>query len=95
MRKDEDIQALEVKLDRLRCDLAATNMVLAAFMGALPSDQRQTVLQSLAQLSAMKAETFDQIPTPAAQAAARQMMEAEDRLYQSLQGLHRMRPAGT
>jgi len=90
---NEDIQRLAEKLDRLRCDLSATNSALTAVMCALPADQREQALKGLAQLSAMKADTYAQLPTPAAQAAAQQMTQAEDRLYQMLQGAHRMRLA--
>lgn len=87
----DDIQRLADKLDRLRCDLSATNSALMALMSALPAAQREAMLQGLAQLSVLKGETVEQLPTPAAQTAARQMLEAEDRLYQALQGAHRLR----
>lgn len=93
MNMEEKLNALADKLDRLRCDLSATNSALAAVMTALPAEAREQALKSLAELSVMKSETVDQLPTPAAQAAARQLLAAENRVYQLLQGTHRMRQA--
>ena len=83
---NEDIQRLTEKLDRLRCDLSATNQALGAMAAAMPPEQLQDVLTKMAKASAAKQATFEQIPMPAMRAALQQMLEAEERLYQMLQG---------
>ena len=90
---NEELQRIADKLDRLRADLSATNSALAAVMTVLPADLREAALTHLASLSALKSSTFEQIPTPEARAGARLFLEAEDRVYQLLQGAHRMQAA--
>jgi hypothetical protein len=83
---NDDTPSLDDKIDRLRLDLMATNQALMAIAAAMPPKQLQSVLTMLAKASARKQETFERIPLPALQAALLQQREAEDRLYQGLQG---------
>lgn len=82
----QDIEDLKAKLDRLRADLAATNLALAAIASALTPEQHQHVLTTMAKASAEKQAAFEQIPTPAMQAGTALFQEAEQRAYQLLQG---------
>lgn len=81
------IQELAEKLDRLRADLSATNLALAATTTVLTKEQRQDLLRSFAQASAQKQSFFDQLPMQEAEAraAGRLFQQAEDRVYQLLQ----------
>lgn len=81
-----DMQRLTEKLDRQRADLAATNLALVAITAALTPNQRQHALNTMAKASAEKQATFEQIPTPAMQAATQLFQEAEQRVYALLQG---------
>lgn len=85
---ETSIKDLAEKLDRLRADLAATNLALAATTTALTQEQRQDVLQALARASAKKQAFFDQLPMSEeeARSAVRLFQEAEGRVYQLLQG---------
>jgi NADP-dependent 3-hydroxy acid dehydrogenase YdfG len=79
---------LAEKLDRLRADLAATNLALAATTTVLTQAQRQDVLQALARASAKKQAFVDQLPISeeAARSAIQLFQEAEGRVHQLLQG---------
>ncbi|MBS3998228.1 MAG: hypothetical protein KGZ67_13025 [Hydrogenophaga sp.] len=87
---NEDMQRLRESMDRLRCDLSATNQALCAMAAAMPPEQLQDVLTKMAKASAAKQATFEQIPTPTMRAAVKQMLESEDRLYQLLQGASKL-----
>lgn len=87
---NEDIKTLSEKLDRLRCDLSASNQALCAMAAAMPPEQLQDVLTKMAMASARKQATFEQIPVPAMKAALQQLLEAEDRVYQALQGASKL-----
>lgn len=82
---NEDMQRLKNSVDQLRYDLSAAKQALCAMAAAMPPEQLQSVLAKMARMSAEKQSTFEQIPTPTMQAALQQMLEAEDRLYESLQ----------
>lgn len=90
MSKNDEINA---RLDRLRADLAATNLAQAALMQTLPAAHREAWLKALAGLSALKADGGAPPPTPAMRTALRLAQEAEDRVYQGLQGAHRVQQA--
>lgn len=85
--KEDDTDA---RLARLRADLMATNTALLALMQTLPAPQRQAWLDQMAALSAQKADGVGSAPIPAMQAAMQQVQAAEQRLWQALQGAHRM-----
>lgn len=82
---NEDIQRLTEKLDRLRMDLSAATSALAAMAANMPPAQLQRVLTTMARESAEKQRLYAQAATPAAQQAATQAQEAEERMYQRLQ----------
>lgn len=81
----DELKAITEKLDRLRIDLAATNMAVAAISTVLTPEQRKLVLARYARASAEKQHFFEQLPSPTAQAAMPLVQEAEDRIYRMLQ----------
>lgn len=82
----QDIARLTEKLDRQRADLAATNLALIAIASVLTPEQRQDVLTTMARASAEKQATFERIPTAAMQEGTVRFQEAEQRVFQLLQG---------
>jgi hypothetical protein len=83
---NEDMKLITETLDRLRSDLSATNLALSAMAAAMPPEQLKDVLTKMAKASALKEATYEQTPVPAMKAVLKQHLEAEDRLYQALQG---------
>lgn len=82
----DDIASLMEKLDRLRADLAATNLALAAIASALSPEQLQHAMTTMAKASAEKQATFERIPTPAMRGATKLFQEAEQRVFAMLRG---------
>ena len=86
-----DIQELREITDRLRCDLSATWLALAATQTVLTPEQRQAVLTEFSRQSAQKQELYD-APRSSPEAQARvqyylaQMQASEERVYEVLQG---------
>lgn len=78
---------LSEKIDRLRADLAATNIALAATVTVLTPEQHQEVLQAMAQASVKKQAFFEKIPISEAKIREAEQLfrQAEDRIYQFLQ----------
>lgn len=87
---NEEIKTLSEKIDRLRLDVMATNQALCAMAAAMPPEQLQDVLTKMAKASAQKQATFEQIPVPAMRAVLKQQLEAEERVYQALQGASKL-----
>jgi hypothetical protein len=69
----------------------ATNSALLAVMTSMPTVQQQQALKAFAQLTVMKEQTFEQLPSQEAKAALREVVASEERLYQAMQGAHAMR----
>lgn len=93
-----DIQELREITDRLRADLSATWLALAAMQSVLTPEQQQTVKAAMATGSAKKQALYDAPrSTPQAQAIVehyrQQMQAAEERLYEVLQGAWLQPPA--
>lgn len=89
MKQDraKQIDNLTERGRRLRADLTATNLALTALMGALPQEQRQRWLASLAQLSAAQEQTAEQSGNTELIAL---LQPAVQRMYTALEGAHKM-----
>lgn len=85
---NDSIKQLTERVDRLRADLAATNLALAATATVLTPEQRQQVLQAIAKASAQRQATYEQIPIAEEKlrSAVQLFQEAEGRIYGYLQG---------
>lgn len=81
---EKELEAINASLDRLRHELAATNLALCSTWHQLEPEQRQSALTMMATASAHKQALFEQIPTETAQAAVQQMQQAEERMHQML-----------
>ena len=85
------LAALHASGQKMRADLMATNMALQCVMTAMPPEQQRQALVALAELSVMQEQFAAKLPTPQERAAARPVLEAVERVYQGLQGAHKMR----
>lgn len=83
------IENLTERATVLRVDLMATNLALSALMGALPSDQRRRWLACFAQLTAAQEQTAEQSGNTE---AITLLQPAVQRMYSSLEGVHKMAP---
>lgn len=83
----------EELIRQLRADLMATNSALLAVLTSMPLEQQQQALKAFAELSVMKEQTVEKLPTPEARASLRQVLASEERLYSAMQGAHKMRKA--
>ena len=86
-----EIDLIKTTIEKLRADLMATNMALQCVMTAMPPDAQQQALKALAQLSVMQEQSVAKTQAPEAQAAMRLVTQAVDRVYQGLQGAHKLR----
>lgn len=89
----QDIEKLKTAVTKLRADLMASNLALQAILTAMPLDDQKQALKALAQLSVMQEQFAEKTQTPAAQEQMKTVVQATDRLYQALQGAHKMRAA--
>ena len=77
-------------MDRMRCDLSATWLAIAAMQTVLTPAQRESVLTAMAKASAQKQAMYD-APQPNAEMQVKlaqakvQMQQAEDRVFALLQ----------
>lgn len=85
------LESLQASGERLRADLMATNMALQCVLTSMPPEAQRQALKALAQLSVMQEQFAAQQATPAAQASMQPVREAVERIYQGLQGAHKMR----
>jgi len=85
-----EMEAIRQATLKLRADLAATNLALMSLLTAMPPDQRQAALDAMAASSAEKQQFAEQLPTQAARDTVKPLQEAEARLFQALQGAHRI-----
>ncbi|WP_447775664.1 hypothetical protein [Variovorax boronicumulans] len=69
----------------------ATNSALLAVMTSMPIEQQQQALKAFAELTVMKEQTVEQLPNQEAKAALREVLASEERVYQAMQGAHKMR----
>lgn len=88
----EDTAALKASDQRLRADLMATNLALAAIASVLTNEQQHQVLKALAELRVMQEQSFAQ----AGQESLLPLQQAANqRMYSNLQGTMKMRQAKT
>jgi small-conductance mechanosensitive channel len=87
----QDFDELLSSVKKLRAEHAATTMALQCLLTVLTPDQQRQTLKALAQLSVMREESAAKSPNPAAQEETQRVVQALDRLYQGLQGAHKLR----
>lgn len=86
-----DVDLIKTTIERLRADLIATNSALIALLTSLPAETQRQALKALAELSVVREQHAEQSPDPEAQEAMELVHQATERLYQALQGAHKMR----
>lgn len=77
----QDLAQLRQATARLRADLTATNLALAAVLASLSPEQQRTLMVELARLSVRQEQTGERT---AMQEAAAEVQQATDRLHQHL-----------
>ena len=87
----EDMDLVKRTVEKLRADLMATNSVLMAIVTSMPAEQQRQALNAVAQMSAMKAQLVEKSQNPAERAMLQLVQASEERLYQAMQGAHKMR----
>lgn len=88
----QDIEALKASDQRLRADLMATNLALAAIASVLTTEQQRQTLKALAELGVMQEQTFERLGQGS---LLQQQQAANQRLYSNLEGTMKMRQAKT
>lgn len=86
----QDIATLKTAVTKLRADLMATNLTLAAMSSVLTAEQQRQTLKALAELSVMQEQTAEQAQMPE---AIQLLQQSIQRMYDSLDGTAKMREA--
>lgn len=86
----EDIAALKASDQRLRADLMATNLALAAIASVLTTEQQRQMLKALAELGVMQEQSFERLGQ---ESLLSMQQAANQRMYSALEGTMKMRQA--
>jgi hypothetical protein len=88
---NKEIENIKRTVEKLRADLMATNIALQCVMTSMPPDAQRQSLKAIAQLDVMQEQFVEQTQTPEVQELMQLVRQSVERLYQSLQGAHKMR----
>jgi hypothetical protein len=84
----QDIAQIKTAITRLRADLMASNLAIAALTSVLTAEQRHQALQAMIELSVMQEQTAETAQKPD---LIELLQPAVQRMYSNLQAAHKMR----